>query len=270
MKNTSKPQNQEHSSEPAGHSHPREILPGKKFTDFIFEFILLFLAITGGFFANNLRENIIDRNKEKEYMVSMIRDIEEDTALIGELLTIDSLQTRGLDTLLNMMDSSDLKIDVVFFYDYNFKYLHAYYGFNSRDITISQLRNSGGLRLIDDKAALDSIVLYYSEVESHIDQRNYNASAFQEIIELEIRYLKLGVTLEDIDKLSLPDPSVMQEFYNRILVMKSLIEADRSWMESVYRKGGSLIAFLKNKYRLEKRLQVLHQAKDQKDQNEQI
>ena len=66
MKSTLQDPDSAHSSGHTPHGHPREILPGKKFTDFIFEFILLFLAITGGFFANNLREKIIDRNKEKD------------------------------------------------------------------------------------------------------------------------------------------------------------------------------------------------------------
>jgi hypothetical protein len=44
------------------------------------EFLMIFLAVTLGFIAENLREHISDSNKEKEYIVSMVEDLKGDTA----------------------------------------------------------------------------------------------------------------------------------------------------------------------------------------------
>jgi len=234
--------------------HSNEILPGKKFTDFLFEFILIFLAISGGFFANNLRENKIDRNKEKEYIASMIRDIEEDTASAQNIIFQLAVQIKGIDSLLRMMEDTASPISAGRFYTYCTRYLTTYSGFESRDITISQLRNSGGLRLIRDKTVLDSIIIYYSDLESHREQLDYNAMSFQAIIDLEIRSVDFKLLRMINIEPKLPEPPVIRELYNRILLMQSLIQGDHYWLQDVYKQGSSLLRFLKQEYDTEKKI----------------
>ena len=40
---------------------------------------MIFLAVTLGFFAESIRENIADNSKEKEYISAMIEDAKTDT-----------------------------------------------------------------------------------------------------------------------------------------------------------------------------------------------
>lgn len=42
----------------------------RKKREYLFEFLIIFVAKTGSSFAENLREHFVDRHKEKEYMVS--------------------------------------------------------------------------------------------------------------------------------------------------------------------------------------------------------
>jgi hypothetical protein len=56
----------------------------KGFKEYFLEFIMIFLAVTLGFFAENIRENITDRTREKDYIISMIKDLKEDTAGINK------------------------------------------------------------------------------------------------------------------------------------------------------------------------------------------
>jgi hypothetical protein len=48
------------------HHHPH--VEKKKFKEYFLEFLMIFLAVTLGFFAENIREHLSDRSKEKEYM----------------------------------------------------------------------------------------------------------------------------------------------------------------------------------------------------------
>ena len=53
------------------HHHPQAENPpagraGKSFKEYFLEFLMIFPAVTPGFLAENIRENIADRNKEKE------------------------------------------------------------------------------------------------------------------------------------------------------------------------------------------------------------
>jgi hypothetical protein len=48
-------------------THPQELhkVPGHGWKHYMFEFFMLFLAVFFGFLAENIRENIVNREKEK-------------------------------------------------------------------------------------------------------------------------------------------------------------------------------------------------------------
>src|SRR5215831_11088020 len=60
------------------HKHPHHVMHKKKWTEYLLEFFMLFLAVFLGFVAENVRENIADRDREKQYMQSMIEDLKVD------------------------------------------------------------------------------------------------------------------------------------------------------------------------------------------------
>ena len=51
----------------------------KRFKHYLWEFFMLFLAVFCGFLAENQRENFVEHHKEKQYMVSLVEDLETDT-----------------------------------------------------------------------------------------------------------------------------------------------------------------------------------------------
>src|SRR5450631_4361501 len=62
------------------HHHPDLHHKPKKWKEYFLEFLMIFLAVTLGFIAENIREHISDRNKEHEFIVSMIADLKKDTS----------------------------------------------------------------------------------------------------------------------------------------------------------------------------------------------
>src|SRR5664279_2153560 len=62
------------------HHHPDLHHKPKKWKEYFLEFLMIFLAVTLGFIAENIREHISDRSKEKEYIESMLQDLKSDTA----------------------------------------------------------------------------------------------------------------------------------------------------------------------------------------------
>ena len=61
------------------HKHPHDVTHKKKWGEYILEFIMIFLAVTLGFFAESYRENVSDRKRESEFMSSIINDLKSDT-----------------------------------------------------------------------------------------------------------------------------------------------------------------------------------------------
>jgi len=55
------------------HHHPN--VEKKNFKEYFLEFLMIFLAVTMGFFAENIREYHSERRQEREYVQSMINDL---------------------------------------------------------------------------------------------------------------------------------------------------------------------------------------------------
>src|ERR1700754_3373212 len=61
------------------HSHT----PRKKWTHYLWEFLMLFLAVFCGFLAENIREHVVENDRAKEFSLSLIQDLQNDTAAIS-------------------------------------------------------------------------------------------------------------------------------------------------------------------------------------------
>jgi len=76
--------------------------PRQKWTHYFWEFLMLFLAITLGFFVENQREHLIEHRRAWEYSKSLFGDLRADTA---ELLAGDKeikFIIRSIDNLISL------------------------------------------------------------------------------------------------------------------------------------------------------------------------
>src|SRR6476660_4136174 len=94
------------------HSHTAR----KKWTHYLWEFLMLFLAVFCGFLAENQREHMVEHQREKQYMKSMLFDLNADTAQISSLLTFRIQRIMQLDTLMMLLKSPQLKENTSIFY----------------------------------------------------------------------------------------------------------------------------------------------------------
>jgi len=62
------------------------ILSEKKFTHYLWELLMLFLAVFGGFLAENQRNHYVEHQREQQYMHSIIKDLEHDETNTDPLL----------------------------------------------------------------------------------------------------------------------------------------------------------------------------------------
>ncbi len=173
------------------HHHPDLHHRRKKFKEYFLEFLMIFMAVTLGFFAESLRENISDKNKEKEYITSFINDLKEDTAQFNSVLSendakIDTLRKLILLSRGNMADTEVRRS----LYFYIGRAVGYYSVFKSNDATMMQLKNSGALRLIRRDHVADSIAQYDGEVKSiyaaeglYMTSSDAAVSAAQEVLD---------------------------------------------------------------------------------------
>ncbi len=146
------------------HHHPDLHHKKKNFKEYFLEFIMIFLAVTMGFFAESLREYFGDRQKETEYMHSLAEDLKKDTATLHH--SIRRLQ-RDIDNgheLMVLFAKNELSSQI----DLRILYLTVAHSvdiiFNDR--TSSQLKSSGSIRLIRHRNISDSLSQYWNnEIE---------------------------------------------------------------------------------------------------------
>jgi len=141
------------------HHHP--LVEKKNFKEYFLEFLMIFLAVTMGFFAESYRENLSDRNKEKEYIKSMVEDLKTDSAFLE--LSINKLipyHLTWLDSTMHLLGMSDLKGKDRLVYQAFMIGTGWSYNFHPTERTLSQL-HSEGYHLIRnrnaDRVVTDSI-----------------------------------------------------------------------------------------------------------------
>ena len=155
----------------------------RKSKEYLFEFLIIFVAITGSYFAENLREHFVDRHKVKVYMESMLQDLKSDSANLVRVIELNREQIKGLDSLLNLMNNKLGNKEIKQFYKLDLKYALNYNAFNPITSTISQLMNTGGLGLVKVKAVSDGIVGYDNAKNSILKQAELLETRFTKIID---------------------------------------------------------------------------------------
>lgn len=143
------------------HAHHLHKAPGVRAWHYFFEFLMLFLAITLGFFVENMREEYIENKRAKEYAQSLYDDLKIDTAMIQRTSNEKVWIGAKYDSAAKILNSPDLIKYNSFIY-YVGRYLTVNDIFTSQDVTYQQLRSSGSFRYIKDIALYRKISDYYN------------------------------------------------------------------------------------------------------------
>ena len=148
------------------HAHHLHHAPGKKFWHYFYEFLMLFLAVFCGFLAENQREHMVEHQREKQYMKSMLDDLKLDTAEVNRTISLIT------DYLNPVFKKSIELLYLEHFTESTIKEMYDTVPKSTRFLTIAfqnntitQLKNSGNLRLIRNKAITDSLVKYWNECD---------------------------------------------------------------------------------------------------------
>ena len=176
------------------HHHTHHEHGKRNWKSYFWEFLMLFLAVFCGFFAEYQLEHVIEHNREKQYMQSLLNDLAADIIM--------------LDKGIQRKDGRINAIDSVFYYFELHQNLQKISGkflktlrrttYDQRlirnQITSSQLKNAGGMRLIRNKQVADSISAYDLQCEI-FDQYNEQYITNQN---LNYRYLEKMIIASDL------------------------------------------------------------------------
>ena len=133
---------------------------------------MLFLAVFCGFMAENQREHMIEHQREKQYMASLLNDLAADTTRLSNSIPAKLRKIGAIDSVfLFFQEHADAKtISGQLFR--TIRRTNFSPRFFRNVITINQLKNAGGMRLVRNEQISDSISSY--------DQRCETASGYNE------------------------------------------------------------------------------------------
>ncbi len=153
----------------------------RNWTSYFKEFFMLFLAVFCGFLAENYRGNMVEKQQERQFILSYIEDLKSDTATIRETLGFRKLKMIQMDSLMLLLSNQTIRGHENELYFFGRSLVRSVW-FQNNDRTFAQLKNSGALRLIRNEQATDSIMAYQKLVErlitNHEDDRTERYNAF--------------------------------------------------------------------------------------------
>ncbi len=242
------------------HSHTAR----KKWAHYFWEFFMLFLAVTLGFFVENQREHMVEHKREKQYIRSMTVDLAADTSKLGIIMRHYAEIRMGLDSILaNYQQFSEGHYTPAFF-----QYERALFGFADfiyTDRTINQLKSSGGMRLIRKQDASDSIISYDDEARdflleqeglqrilNRMSEQQYDLVNYRSFIALPKEDQKKVVYAPGYDLLLTHDPVKVEGFYNTIRLYSQALLSKIIEARILKERAARLILFLTKRYHLGK------------------
>ncbi len=250
------------------HTHPSTSLPAgqagsghrKKWTHYLWEFLMLFLAVFAGFLAENWREHIVEHQREKQYMYSMIKDLEQDVNNIQKSISDEIRTVQIADSLIQMLHRNIYKniTGLIYYNARDFATLSN--SFYMTDGTLMQLKNSGGLRLIRNQQVVDSLQGYYNMYqwvktgqELEFAQINEYRSSMMQIFDVQVFNSMVKGYPEIIMPTGNPpllnsDPTLINEFLMRAHFCKRNKLANKIGLISLKEKATRLITLIKEEY----------------------
>jgi hypothetical protein len=246
------------------HHHPDLHHRRKKFREYLLEFFMIFLAVTMGFIAENVREGVGDREKERHYVESLVNNLKDDTASFAGAIAVNvrKLDSLRMMVLLSRKSLADTAVRKAL---YQYVSWVGYISiFKSNDATMMQLKNSDGFRYIRRDHVADSIANYdnvvkvvYSAEESYIKIGQDGDDAAEEVLDFTIgrdsTYMISGMRWNPgvMPPLISTDPQKIHVMYNKIDLDGGFTLNYIRNMREALPIAVRLIAFLQEKYDLE-------------------
>jgi len=242
------------------HSHS----PRKKWTHYFWEFFMLFLAVTLGFFVENQREHYIEHNREKQFISTMVEDLKSDTAQLTETIAYKRSKEKMLDSLITYLSMPGYQKYGNDIYYYARNVTRPQY-FSPNDRTIQQLKNSGALRLIRKLSVSDSI-MYYDQQLRYLftlndDERSIRDN-FRDLIASVFDGKVFYSQIDSIDfanynrpignpALFLQDAGSINKVISSAQYLKTVIRGVRVRQQRIRTLAVQLLSFLQKEYHLE-------------------
>ena len=118
----------------------------KKWTHYLWEFLMLFLAVTLGFFVENQREHYIEHKRAHQYASTMLEDLKADNEALLSGININQLIINKIDSLLFLYGPENKQTKTTGQLYYFGRHGIQFWHYVNKQVTLEQMKNSGTIR----------------------------------------------------------------------------------------------------------------------------
>jgi hypothetical protein len=243
------------------HHHPH--VEKKSFKEYLLEGLMIFLAVSMGFIAEQIREHFVEKKHETEYMESLVRDLKLDTAYLNRSISIKEQRKKAADSVLQYfhLNPQTTTVPASLIPVMRTAYLELVFMHHSG--TIDQLKNSGGFRLLREVKLVDSIESYYQQIKRLDYVQGIYANIQRENIDLlqklldgsdiasDYSFYLSGLTPADIKRKINIYPEWKSEYINKLLYQHTSAEFSIRMNEDLKTKATALMKQISKKYKSE-------------------
>ena len=244
------------------HHHAHHEHGKRNWKSYFWEFLMLFLAVFCGFLAEYQLEHKIERDREKQFMTSLYQDLKIDISNLSTLLKRNTEDIANYDSLFRIFKNKEYlqETSSAYFFGRKVVTLRSFY---PTDGTFTQLENSGGLRLIRNRAIVDSIQSYQLAVSLLKNTQNFEREHFMlarsvmgKIFDADVFDLMMGdgsnplqrpdknYPLMPFTKAELNDFHIPMNFIRRNKITQLTL------MNNLQKKASDLMKLLEEKYKV--------------------
>jgi hypothetical protein len=159
------------------HHHPQLHHRPKPWKEYILEFLMIFLAVTMGFFAESFREHLVANQKEKEIISALYSDLKKDTAnlnnIIYRYMPEHSAWEDSAESYINALSvkENERKIALALINATNWNF------YSPPQVSLEILKSSGTFNLVKDEKIKAEIVNFNGLVNTYINYSQFTLVA---------------------------------------------------------------------------------------------
>jgi hypothetical protein len=182
----------------------------KKWKEYITEFFMLFLAVSLGFLAENLRESYIEKERAHELALALYTDIRNDEEKMSTFIENRSGILNDIKTLIEDVNQNGLKpydqeqfrlfAQTAFYWSY----------FEPKTANLDQIINSGSLRYFKKKGVVESISNYKSTITNLLARQDREKVFFYSNLQ---PFIINNINLQPMDTTHLTGSVTIKEYF---------------------------------------------------------
>ena len=143
------------------HHHPQLNHNQKPWKEYLLECLMIFIAVSMGFIAENIRESIVHSEKEKQQIESFVNALHSDSAQLVFAISINDTIIKSLNKFTSLRTTTTVTDDYIKqFYEGSALGLLVDVYFKPNEAALQEMKASGIIGALKHRYIADSIFKY--------------------------------------------------------------------------------------------------------------